>query len=252
MTTSQQFESFDGTPIVYDDEGDGTTVLLLHGFAADVDANWRRPGVIDVLLAAGHRVVAPDARGHGRSGKPHEPERYAGGAMARDVVALLDHLRVESCAVVGYSMGALTALRLAPDEPRVRRLVLGGIGGSVLHGRSSMNREAIAAALEAPDADAAGDSPTARGFRRFAESTGADRLALAACMRGQAAYQGLRPGDVQVPTLVLTSTDDELAGSPQELADAIPGAIAVTLAGSHLAAVADTRFAPAIAEFVAG
>lgn len=249
VSTPHDFESFDGTRIVYDDEGDGPAVVLLHGFAADAHLNWRAPGVIGPLLAAGCRIVAPDARGHGGSEKPHDPQRYEGGAMARDVTALLDHLAIESCALVGYSMGAITALRVTPNEPRARRLVLGGIGGSILRSRTSAQREAIASAL-----DAAGDDdapPAARGFRRFAESTGADLRALAACMRGNR-IEHQRPSDVSVPTLVLTSAEDELAGSPQELADAIPGASAIFLSGSHLAAVADVRFAPAIVDFVQG
>ena len=95
-------------------------------------------------------------------------------------------------------------------------------------------------------------NPASVGFRRFAESTGADRLALAACIRGQGVEGGMRPDEVAVPTLVLTSAEDELSGSPQKLAEAIPGATATLLSGSHHAAVADPRFAPAIVEFVKG
>src|SRR5688500_7194515 len=100
-----QAESFDGTTIAFRAEGDGPTVLLLHGFAADHHLNWVGPGVFDAVVASGRRVIAPDARGHGRSDKPHDPAAYADDTMVRDVRAVLDHLAVESLDVVGYSMG---------------------------------------------------------------------------------------------------------------------------------------------------
>src|SRR5215472_4708217 len=128
MVDMQHFTSFDGVRIAYLAESDGPYVLLLHGFAADHDANWVAPGVVDALVSAGHRVLAPDARGHGASDKPYDPEAYADDAMVRDARALLDHVGVDTCAVAGYSMGAMTSSQLVPVEPRARALVLGGIG----------------------------------------------------------------------------------------------------------------------------
>ena len=122
------FPSFDGVSISYTDDGDGPVLVLLHGFAADTNVNYVRPGLFDRFLDEGFRVITFDARGHGLSEKPREPEGYANDAMRRDVSALLDHLRVDSCVLVGYSMGAHTSLRVAPREPRVQALVLLGIG----------------------------------------------------------------------------------------------------------------------------
>jgi len=59
------FDSFDGLSLYYDDQGDGPTVVLLHGFAADMNVNYVRSGILDLLLDEGYRVVALDARGHG-------------------------------------------------------------------------------------------------------------------------------------------------------------------------------------------
>src|SRR4249919_170021 len=114
----QRFTSFDGTGIAYISVGEGPDALLLHGFAADHRVNWVAPGVVDALVAAGRRVIALDARGHGRSDKPHDASAYEDDAMARDARALLDHLRVEEVDVIGYSMGALVATRLVPGEAR--------------------------------------------------------------------------------------------------------------------------------------
>ena len=126
-----RFSSFDGTGIAFITAGTGPDVLLHHGFAADHRVNWVAPGVVDAFVAAGRRVIALDARGHGQSDKPHDPAAYENDAMARDARALLDHLGVERVDVVGYSMGALVSTRLVPDEPRARSCVLGGIGGKI-------------------------------------------------------------------------------------------------------------------------
>src|SRR5689334_2913966 len=140
------FASFDGLPIAYLDAGarDGVCVLLLHGFAADHHANWVAPGVVDALVAAGYRVLAPDARGHGQSGKPHDPAAYEHDAMPRDARALLDHLAIDVVHVAGYSMGAMVSARLVSQEPRARSLVLGGVGGRLVEGRGVARRAEIA------------------------------------------------------------------------------------------------------------
>jgi pimeloyl-ACP methyl ester carboxylesterase len=245
----KHFSSFDGTGIAYLDTGDGPIVLLLHGFAADHHANWVAPGVVDALVAAGHRVLAPDARGHGASDKPYDPEAYAGDAMVRDARALLDHVGVDSCAVAGYSMGALTSSQLVPVEPRARALVLGGIGARTSDGRMRGWRDEIAAGLLAEDPRSI-TLPAARAFRRFAERTGADLRALAAIQQSRRG-RGVSVEEIAVPTLVIVGDGDTLAGNPQDLANKIPGAIAKVIKGNHLTAVFDPAFRESIVDFFA-
>ena len=92
-TQMDRVPSFDGTRIAYTAQGSGPAVLLLHGFAADQHLNWARPGVIDALIGAGRRVIATDARGHGASDKPHDPDRYGGDTMVRDARAVDDLIK---------------------------------------------------------------------------------------------------------------------------------------------------------------
>ena len=126
----KQLRSFDGTTIAYADRGEGAAVLLLHGVAAAHRGNWEAPGVIDALVAAGRRVIATDARGHGASDKPHDPTAYANDAMVRDAQCVLDQLELDRVDVAGYSMGAMVAARLAAREAqRLRSLILAGVGG---------------------------------------------------------------------------------------------------------------------------
>jgi len=246
----QHFNSYDGTSIAYLDVGAGRSVLLLHGFAADHQANWVAPGVVDALVGAGHRVVAPDARGHGASAKPTEPAKYADDAMVRDARALLDHLSISEVDVVGYSMGSLVAARLVPVEPRSRSLVLGGLGEGLAGERRRANRGLVASALLADDPTKIRD-PIARAFRQFADWTGADRRALAAIQQAPLPKDPTRLGAITVPTLVLAGDRDALVGSPQGIADRIPGATVRIVSGDHLTAVNDPAFRTAIVEFLA-
>jgi pimeloyl-ACP methyl ester carboxylesterase len=244
----EHFNSFDGLDIAYLDVGEGAPVVLLHGFAADHFSNWVATSVVDDLVASGRRVVAPDARGHGQSAKPHDPEAYGNDAMAKDVQALLNHLDIDEVDVVGYSMGSIVAGRLAPREPRVRSLVLGGVGGEWTGSERPLDQVPIAEALETDDPDAI-ESPIARAFRKFADSTGADRWALAANQRSRNASK-TDVGLITVPTLVLTGDADSLAGSSESLAKRIPSATFRVVRGNHLSAVRDPDFSRSIVAFV--
>ena len=245
----QRFRSFDDADLAYIDVGSGPAVLLLHGFAADHDANWVQPGVVDALVDAGFRVIAADARGHGASEKPADPARYASNAMVKDARALLDHRSVADVHVVGYSMGSMVACGLVPREPRARSLVLGGVGDGLAQGPPAGNGPRIAAALLAEDPSTITD-PLGREFRRFADTTGADRRALAAM---QQAPRRLRPApteQIQIPTLVVKGDRDPLVGSAQGLADRIPGAQVRIVPGNHITAVNKPEFRGAIVEFL--
>lgn len=244
----ERFASFDGSELAFVDVGVGEPVILLHGFGADHSANWVETGVVDALCAANRRVIAPDARGHGASSKPHEPGAYANDAMVRDVQSLCDHLSLDQVDVVGYSMGSIVAGRLAPREPRVRSLVLGGVGAEWGGEERPLDNVAIVDALETDDPDGI-TNPLAAAFRRFADHTGADRLALAANQRARLG-EITDVGAIAVPTLILAGDADQLAGSPEELARRIPGATFQVLRGNHLSAVRDPRFTESIVRFV--
>ena len=84
----------DGIKIHYEIEGSGPEVVMIHGFAADLEINWRLPGVADALKAE-NRLVMIDCRGHGKSDKPTDPALY-GAKMHGDITSLMDHLGIES------------------------------------------------------------------------------------------------------------------------------------------------------------
>lgn len=245
----------DGLRIAYREwagSDDRPPVVLHHGFAVDALVNWVYPGVVAALLRDGRRVVALDARGHGRSEAPHDPERYGETVMARDVGALLDRIGADHVDLVGYSMGAIVSLLVAAQDRRVRRLVVGGVGAGVVElggvDTRVVSPDAIVAALTAADPSAIEDAGAA-AFRQLADALGADRLALAA----QASRRHAEPiplDRITAPTLVLAGDTDPLAVRPEVLAGAIADARLRRLSGDHLAAVGDPRFAPLIVEFL--
>src|SRR5882757_9694890 len=102
----------DGARIWYAAYGSGPPVILLHGGLGH-SGNWGHQ--VPVLVAAGHRVVVIDSRGHGRSTRHSRPYMYE--LMASDVLAVMDALQVEKAAVMGWSDGACTALILAMQAP---------------------------------------------------------------------------------------------------------------------------------------
>jgi pimeloyl-ACP methyl ester carboxylesterase len=245
----ERFASFDGVGLAYQLSGEGPPVLLLHGFAADSERNWVRPGVVAALEAAGRRTVLLDARGHGRSDKPHDPAAYADGAMARDALCLLEHLGLERVDVCGYSMGARTAMTLAASGERMRSAVFGGVGRRLGSRAMAERAPTIGEGLAAADAGSI-DDPVARAFREFAESTGADLEALSAFQRS-GSFPRTVLSMIELPTLVIAGRDDRLAGSPHELAERIPGAEVALVSGDHLTAVFDPDFAQMIIDFLA-
>ena len=241
----------DNVEIAFLDQGEGAPIVLVHGFASNKEANWVAPGWLPTLLGAGYRVIALDNRGHGASGKPHDPAAYHLDLMAEDVRALLDHLRLPRVDVMGYSMGARIAAVLALAHPdRVRSVVLGGLGIHLVEA-GGVVPDTIVEGLEAP---ALGDitDPTARQFRSFAEQTRSDLPALAACLRGSRQPMSRADvGRISVPVLVAVGSKDLIAGSPQELADIIPGARPLLIPGrDHMLAVGDKTFKTGVLEFL--
>ena len=105
-----------------EEAGEGTPVVLLHGLTAT-----RRYVVMGSknLERGGHRVIAYDARGHGRSAPAPEPGEYGYEALAADLLGVLDDRGVDRAVLAGASMGAHTIARLALDHPeRVGAVVL--------------------------------------------------------------------------------------------------------------------------------
>ncbi len=249
----QTFDS-DGVEIAFIDEAPaqsaGDPVLLIHGFASNVATNWIDPGWVRTLTAAGHRVIAFDNRGHGHSAKLYALEDYGAPLMAEDARRLLDHLGIERADVMGYSMGARIAAFLAIAHPeRVRSLVFGGLGINMVRGVAGTGP--VARALEAESIEQV-TNPTARTFRAFAEQTGSDLKALAACIRSsRAPITAEDLARITCPVLVVVGELDVIGGSAEALAELIAQGRALTIAGrDHMKAVGDKAYKDAVVRFL--
>jgi pimeloyl-ACP methyl ester carboxylesterase len=252
----KRFRTWDNLEIAYREWGEGTAlppVVLHHGFVADAEANWVATGIVDALTTAGRKVIAPDARGHGHSEKPHDPASYGEQRMARDLAVLLDTVGASQVDLVGYSMGAIVALILSSEDERVRRLVVGGVGSGVIEcggvDRRAVSNESIIHALTVDD-PATLQEPEAQVFRELADALGADREALVA--QAHSVYRGgIALERISAATLILAGEDDPLALRPEVLAEAIPGAMLRVVSGNHIGAIADPRFTQSIVDFLA-
>ncbi|HVZ05824.1 alpha/beta hydrolase [Hyphomicrobium sp.] len=225
-------------------------VLLIHGFASNVETNWIGTGWVEFLGKAGYRVIAFDNRGHGESQKLYELTDYGAPLMAEDARRLLDHLGIARAHVIGYSMGARIAAFLALTHPdRVDHIVFGGLGINMVRGMAGTGP--IARALEAQSIEDVGN-PTARTFRAFAEQTKSDLRALAACIRSsRAPITAEMVASIAAPVLVAVGETDVIGGSAEELARLIPGARAFTIAGrDHNRAVGDRTFKSEVLAFL--
>jgi pimeloyl-ACP methyl ester carboxylesterase len=116
----------DGISVAVRDNGAGMPVVLLHGFP-DSSHVWRHQ--IPALTEAGFRTIAPDLRGLGESDQPQEVDAYRMTTIAKDVLAVLDHVGIERAHVVGHDFGANLAWVVAGLHPeRVDRLVVMSVG----------------------------------------------------------------------------------------------------------------------------
>jgi pimeloyl-ACP methyl ester carboxylesterase len=150
---------------------------------------------------------------------------------------------------MGYSMGARISAFLAIEHPdRVRSLVFGGLGIGMCDGVGDW--DPIADALLASSLD---DVTHERGrmFRAFADQTKSDRLALAACIRTSRDLVSRQDiAKVDIPTLIGVGTKDDIAGSPHELAELMPQAVALDIPNrDHMLAVGDRVFKKAALDF---
>jgi len=114
-----------GVPIHYVVRGAGPPLVLQHGFTGSW-RDWETFWLVDGLVG-NHQLIMLDARGHGESGKPHDPADYGFDVAASDVVAVLDHLGLDRAHYYGYSFGGHVGWELGANAPeRFASLAIGG------------------------------------------------------------------------------------------------------------------------------
>src|SRR5690349_15236091 len=118
----------DGVELAWHELGEGRPVILLHGLFSDAQMNWIRFGHAARIAQEGFRVIMPDLRAHGQSGRPLGQQFYPKGILARDLRELIAHLSLEDFDLGGFSLGARTTVEGVGEGLRPRRAILGGAG----------------------------------------------------------------------------------------------------------------------------
>jgi len=240
----QYFQSFDNTQIAFIDEGDGTSVMLLHGFINDA-TNWSRSALKGQLLANGYRVIIPDLRGNGRSDHLHTDEGYQDFAQTRDLIALADHLEINNYIVVGYSRGSIILGKLLTMDNRITKAVIGGMGISFTDPNWDVPmRFAKAFVGEEPLSD------MTEGAVNYAKSINADLLALSLQQRYQPSTSLTDLNNLDIPLLILAGDEDDSNGISQELGNAMPKAKFKLVPGDHNNTYKSEAFGEAVLEFM--
>ncbi len=251
-TSTEHFNSFDGTTLAFHFVGEGRPVILLHGLFSSAQMNWIKWGHGERLAAAGLRAIMLDFRVHGESDAPREPGAYPLGVLVRDVAALADHLGLEAGGfdLVGFSLGARTAIHaVATSVLEPRRLAICGMGVAGLAGWSR-RADHFKRVIDEFDTIRPGDP--AYTARTFLKSQGVDRVAARLLLDAMDDFDLALLANIIMPTAVICGDEDHDNGSAEELAALLPNARYVEVPGGHMNSVIKPELGEAIVAFLAG
>ena len=247
---AQKFTASDGVELAWREVGEGRPVVLLHGLFSDGQMNWIKFGHAERIAAEGFRVIMPDLRAHGLSGKPHDPAKYPQGVLVRDVKELIAHLGLTDFDLGGFSLGARTTIEAAIGGVRPRRAILSGTGLDVLT-NWERRRDFYTAAIDKFGAVSHGDP---HWFAiQFMKTMKVDREAarlLLDTMRDREDKHEMVDA-FTMPTLVVCGDQDDDNGSAVELAGILPNADYAEIPGTHMSSITKPALGEEIARFLA-
>ncbi len=217
----------DGVKLYYEETGDGAPIVFVHEFAAD-HRSWEMQMR---HFGQRYRCITFSARGYPPSDVPEKPESYSQNRATDDILAVMDHLKIDKVHVVGLSMGGFATLHFGFRHPtRALSLVVAGVGYGAEKEQQAKFRgevEVVAQSLLSEGMEKfAGkyaygptrvqfENKDPRGFAQFKKELG-EHSALGSA-NTQVGVQGQRPSlydlldkmrAMTVPTLVLTGDED--------------------------------------------
>ncbi len=247
MSKKQTIKSFDGTELAVHRAGEGRPVLLLHGLFSSAHMNWIKFGHAQKLADAGYEAIMPDLRAHGESAAPHEEAAYPEDVLVQDVQALAEQLELTDFDLIGFSLGARTAVRCVLAGLAPKRLILAGMG---LEGLSGWNKRA-AFFIDAIDRfDSVKQGDPAYFAVQFMKTMKVDRVAARLLLQSvdDTAKEDL--AGIMMPTLVLCGDKDRDNGSPEALAEALPQGEFAQVPGTHMSSVTEPEMGEAMVRFL--
>lgn len=243
QTDSGYFRSFDGTRIYYQVKGRGMPVVLVHGFIVNGES-WKRMPLYNALLDSGYQIISMDLRGNGRSDKPHVPEAYENDAEAKDIMGLLDSLKVTQYCAIGYSRGSIITARLMVLDKRLHCAVIGGMGDGFTNPQWPRRLMFYRALSGEP-------VPELEGMVKYVKESGLDQIALAYLQKAQPSTSPEVLVTLYQPVLVISGDNDPDNGSPSALAKMLPSSTFRVVPGDHNNTPRSVAFSTEVLDFLA-
>ncbi len=246
---THRWAASDGVELAFHEMGAGRAVILLHGLFSDAKMNWIKFGHAERIAAQGVRVIMPDLRAHGESGRPHGSEAYPPDALAMDAEAFIAHLGLTDYDLGGYSLGARTTVRVLARgiAPRPRRAVLSGLGDE---GVVDTRRRAgfFRRVLTHFGSFRHGDKEFMS--QAFLKTTGGDPQALLGILDTFVDTPEAEVATFDLPVLVVGGEADDEVGSFEGLVGMLPDGRFVEIPGNHMSAVTRAELGDAIVTFL--
>jgi len=215
-----------GVSIHYHVEGDGPPLVLQHGLTSSLQ-NWYAYGFVEELQKE-YRVIMVDARGHGRSGKPHDPKGYDLKLRVNDVLAVMDDLGVSKAHYMGYSMGGRIGFGIVLNAlDRFHSLIIGGMSADTPNtdvppeDRISLLRQGMARYVA--DAEAKEGSMEDGRRERLLDNDPEALIAATTAPRGTYGIEDILPG-IDIPCLLYCGEADGFFQGAKEASQIIPNA----------------------------
>ena len=242
-----EIEGFDGLPIAVHVMGEGRDVVLIHGYFSNAHTNWIRYGHAAKLAEQGFRVIMPDLRGHGESGKPHDVAAYPPDALMRDGFALVERMGLTDYDLGGYSLGARTAVRMVVNGAAPRRLIVAGMGLAGLvdtHGKGGYYRNVLTnlGTFERGTSEWMTEA--------FLKTTKGDPVALLHILETFVDTAREEVAAIAQPAAVICGSEDQDNGIARDLADALADGRYIEIPGNHMNAVTRKELGQAMADFL--
>ncbi|HKY80412.1 MAG TPA: alpha/beta fold hydrolase [Sphingobium sp.] len=242
-----EIKGLGGLPIAVHVAGEGRDLMLIHGYFSNAFTNWVRYGHAAKLVEAGFRLIMPDLRGHGESGKPHDAAAYPPDALTDDNLAVVEQLGLTDYDLGGYSLGARTTVRMLARGAGPRKVILAGMGlrglvhtldkggyyRNVLTNLGTFERGTSEWMTEA-----------------FLKTTKGDPVAMLHILNTFVDTPAETIATFVQPTAVICGADDRDNGVAQELADTLPNGHYIETPGNHMAAVTKKELGQAMVDFL--
>ena len=224
-----------GVKIHYHVEGTGPSLVIQHGLTGSLK-NWYAYGFVE-KLKNDYQLILVDARGHGLSDKPHDPEDYDLKLRVNDILAVIDDLGVDKAHYLGYSMGGRIGFGIVKHAlGRFHSLVIGGMGADVANTDvpPESRIELLRRGMDAYVADSeAKEGPIELGRReRLLDNDPEALIAATTAPIGTDGVEDLLSG-LNIPFMLYCGDLDGFFPASKAASDAIPGAEFVPLPGMN-------------------